>query len=98
MTIRATQSFEDDGTDVPAVSSRRDSFGQGIASGDDVFGSPHLAEQAARYNASVPKAYQQTSLSGVSTDQMNATLGFMPTSNGQAASTYAVKKWSERES
>jgi hypothetical protein len=79
----------------PAYASRSTEFGNGLSDGVDPFGSPHLAAEAARYNASVPSAVQSTgSLNGMSVGQYEATFGGQyPVQNGISNDTYAMKKF-----
>jgi hypothetical protein len=75
--------------------SRSQAFGEGMAGGQQEFGSPSLVAQANRYNAQVPKAYRPSgALNGIGIEQYKETLGgSFPTDNGSSESTYSTKRY-----
>jgi hypothetical protein len=81
----------------PAVANRSQQFGEGMIHGQ-VAPPESLQQEAARYNASVPREYRPSgSLNGMAQDQYQATLGgAFATPNGSAMSTYQTKKFFEQ--
>jgi hypothetical protein len=79
---------------VPAIANRNEAFGTGLVGGQ-VQAPPSLQEEAARYNAEVPRAYRPSgSGNGMSSGQAQATLGgAFANPNGSALDTWATKRY-----
>lgn len=84
---------------IPAYANRNQAFGEGMVHGQ-VAPPPSLQDEAARYNAEVPRAYRPSgSFNGMAQGQYENTLGgAFRNPNGSAMDTYATKKFFEQQS
>lgn len=88
---------DEDGGGPAPIQNRNQAFAGGMTGGQAMY-SNSLANEAARYNAMVPKAYHGPgSMNGMSEKQYQSTLGgAFPTQNGLATDNYEVMKYNMR--
>ncbi len=86
--------MNDEEAPTSAIYNRNAAFGEGLIGGQ-VAPPPSLQDEAARYNAEVPRAYRPSgSGNGMSSGQAQATLGgAFANPNGSALDTWATKRY-----